>query len=72
MAKVSEETPVLEREIHFTGGIANPFRPVTGGVDFFVGRVDLKQGGTVKTISPLHSEDYAGAEWLFFLRSDDI
>ena len=67
MAKVSEETPVLEREIHFTGGIANPFRPVTGGVDFFVGRVDLKQGGTVKTISPLYSTGYTGAEWLFLL-----
>ncbi len=35
-AKVSEVSPVLEREVHFTGGIANPFRPVTVEMDFLL------------------------------------
>lgn len=35
-----------------------------------IGRMDLEQGGTVMTISPLYSTGYAGVEWLFYLRSD--
>jgi len=37
-------------------------------MDFFIGKTDLNQGGTVKTISPLRSTSYAGAEWLFLFK----
>ena len=65
-AMVSDKNPVPEREAYLQVA-SESISSRNGRNGFFYWKMNLKQGGTVKTISPLYSTGYTGAEWLFLL-----